>query len=772
MSPNEINASRTDDRINVLHVDDDSALVELCSEFLERKDDRISVHTETRPSDALDYLAAETVDCIISDYDMPELNGLELLDEVREEYPDLPFILFTGKGSEEIASEAIARGVTDYLQKGTGTEQYGLLANRLVNAVQQYRANRRADTLERIRKVLRDVNQALVRAETRDEIERQVCELISEAEPYQFVWIGEHDPDSQTVEPRTAAGVEDGYLDSIEITTDDSPTGQGPTGRAVREREIQVMQNILEDPAYEPWREAALERGYRSSAAVPLSYDETLYGVLNVYADRTYAFDERERELLMELAGDIGHAIYRSEVQDRQRRYKHIIENLPVGVCRATADSDAKLVEANPAVAAIVETAETDELLGHAVSDLFQNSSELEELNRELRETGAVRDRQLQVETRDEEQVWISVTAIRTEDEGDVFFDGIIQEITQRKRREEKLQQTMARLEALFEHSPDMINVHDTDGNLIDPNQQLCEKTGYDEEELIGMKVWDLDHQLKPEEARAIWTEMDVGDRYRLESEYRRKDGSTFPVEVHLQRLDFDGEERFVVISRDISERKKRQEELERQNERLEEFTSTVSHDLQNPLKVAAGRVGLAKEECDSTHLDEADRALDRMATLIDDLLTFAREGNQVSDFETIDLPDVVEECWQTVPADEATLVIETSRTIQADRGQLGQLLENLLQNAIDHGGRNVTITVGDLEDGFYVSDDGSGLPPEEGKQLFESGYTTVGERTGFGLAIVKEIAEAHGWHINATESKDSGARFEITEVTINEQLP
>ena len=105
--------------------------------------------TETSGHDALDRLATDPVDCIVSDYQMPETDGLELLTEVREQYPDLPFILFTGKGSEEVASDAITAGATDYLQKETGTDQYTILANRIVNAVEQYRTREAMARTER-----------------------------------------------------------------------------------------------------------------------------------------------------------------------------------------------------------------------------------------------------------------------------------------------------------------------------------------------------------------------------------------------------------------------------------------------------------------------------------------------------------------------------------------------------------------------------------------------------------------------------------------------
>lgn len=131
--------------IDVLHVDDEPNLADLVATFLEREDDRITVHTATTPKVGLKVLKTSDIDCIVSDYDMPERNGIELLQTVREDYPNLPFILYTGKGSEEIAGKAISNGVTDYLQKCSGTEQYALLANRIDNAVSQYKTERYAD---------------------------------------------------------------------------------------------------------------------------------------------------------------------------------------------------------------------------------------------------------------------------------------------------------------------------------------------------------------------------------------------------------------------------------------------------------------------------------------------------------------------------------------------------------------------------------------------------------------------------------------------------
>lgn len=134
--------------IRVLHVDDQVDMTELVKIYLEREDPQISVECSTDPTEALGIIRNNSIDCVVSDYDMPQLDGIELLRSVREEGNDVPFILFTGKGSEEVAGEAISAGVTDYLQKGGQSSRYTVLANRIANSVEQYRARKRVEKAE------------------------------------------------------------------------------------------------------------------------------------------------------------------------------------------------------------------------------------------------------------------------------------------------------------------------------------------------------------------------------------------------------------------------------------------------------------------------------------------------------------------------------------------------------------------------------------------------------------------------------------------------
>jgi signal transduction histidine kinase len=214
----------------------------------------------------------------------------------------------------------------------------------------------------------------------------------------------------------------------------------------------------------------------------------------------------------------------------------------------------------------------------------------------------------------------------------------------------------------------------------------------------------------------------------------------------------------------DITEREQHQAELERQNERLNMFAQTISHDLRNPLNVAMGRLAVAREEDDSEHLQTVQTALSRMETLITDVLALAKQGEDVTDLEPVSLIDTATQAWAVVETGDVALVTSEDLRFEADADRLEQVLENLFRNAIDHGGPDVTVRIGALDgnSGFYVEDDGGGIPEDKREQVFELGHSTEADGTGFGLAIVAEIVTAHDWTITVTESSNGGARFEI----------
>jgi signal transduction histidine kinase len=268
--------------------------------------------------------------------------------------------------------------------------------------------------------------------------------------------------------------------------------------------------------------------------------------------------------------------------------------------------------------------------------------------------------------------------------------------------------------------------------------------------------------------------------------------------------------------------------ELERTNERLERVAEVISHDLRSPLTVAKGRLELAEGESDSEHLESVGRSLDRMEALVEDVLTLARERDRVDELEPVDLASVCRDTWENVETANAGLAVDEELTVRADRSRLRQLLGNLFRNAVEHGSRNapshahdnavehgsrnapshahdnavehgsagpdartrlddavdgttddtdsadgvagradaeLTVTVGASNEGFYVADDGSGLPEGSEEEIFESGVTTSASGTGLGLSIIREVARGHGWEVTAGESEHGGARFDVTGV-------
>jgi DNA-binding NtrC family response regulator len=158
------------DRVEILHVEGDSEFAERTREYFDQVGDRFRVRTVSGATAALDELSTPRIDCVISNYEIAGMDGLALLERVREEFPDLPFIIFTGAGSEAVASDALTGGATDYIRRDGETDQFDLLANRVRNAVERYRATRRAAAEERVSRVIRAVDRALVRADSEADI--------------------------------------------------------------------------------------------------------------------------------------------------------------------------------------------------------------------------------------------------------------------------------------------------------------------------------------------------------------------------------------------------------------------------------------------------------------------------------------------------------------------------------------------------------------------------------------------------------------------------
>jgi len=921
--------------IRVLHVDDDPRLGEMVGTYLEREDDRITVRTATDAESGRAMLAEHDIDCVVSDYDMPGMDGIDFLEDVRETSPDLPFILFTGKGSEEVAADAISAGVTDYLQKESGTSQYTVLANRISNAVAATQSASRAERdRHRLEQLLKTVPGCVVQLDTdgrfvyanrraEDVLGIELAEVTDRTynDP---AWNirdldGDPIPDDQlpfrrvldTGEPLYGAehsiewpdgtrkvllvnGAplfdERGDVESVVFSLTDI------TERRERERKLdqlrtraqslmytetdaetaQLATDIADDIIGAPLsgvhllndagdalelvgKGDAIDSHFHGSPGYPrdapegsraalvweqFTEDDPLvvddlqahdalaeatparsvilqpvgdHGVFIVSSAEADAFDETDAALAELLATVLRTALDRVERERQFREEREFTEQLidTIPDLFYVAGVDGTLRRWNARVLEVTGYG-AGELEGMDAREFFAEDDR-DEVGEAIAETLAAGQASVEarVRTADGDLVPYEFTGGRLTDSDGAASGlvGIGRDITARKQRERALERLHAATRDLMraETSEAVATVgSETATEVLELSMNGVHLHDPDAAALVPVAWADRTEDPLGGPPPALPVEDSVaGEVYRTGAVERHADvreadrpfnpETPFRSELYLPLGDhgvfilasttpdaFDAADEALarVLAANVEaalDRVEQRRQLRRERDRFEEFASVVSHDLRNPLNLAQGRLELARAECDSDHLDDVAYGVDRSLSMIDDLLVLARQGVDVGEMEVVDMAALVERCWRTIEPTDATLVVDIETSIRADESRLNQLLENLLRNAVEHGstspqqaadavehgGEDVTITVGELADGdgFYVADDGPGIPDEEAEAVFETGYSTVDAGTGFGLNIVGKIADAHGWEVTLTESEAGGARFEITGV-------
>lgn len=345
----------------------------------------------------------------------------------------------------------------------------------------------------------------------------------------------------------------------------------------------------------------------------------------------------------------------------------------------------------------------------------------------------------------------------------------LVEQTVELQRREEELE----RYETYIQESTDIILTLDESHNIEYVSPSIRRILGYSPESLIGTAVSELAHPAdRPKlsdllDGLVLQTEQIVTAELRVQT----ADGKTRWIELRGgNQLDNSALEVLVTNIRDITEKKQHEQELEQQNQRLEHFASVLSHDLRNPLNVAQLRTDLvAQNNEENENIQIIQKSLHRIETMIDDLLMMARAQTMTSETEPIALIQLAKAAWQTAQTKQSSMMIDmpTDYTVEGNSDLLQNVFENLYRNAVDHNEDPVTVRVGVLADqnGFFIEDDGTGIPPDERDEIFDYGYTTSQSGTGLGLSIVQNLIEAHGWTITLTEGSDGGARFEITGV-------
>ena len=764
--------------IRVLHVDDDPSITELSAAILERAGD-ITVTTTTDPESVPERFERGAFDCIVSDYEMPGLDGLELFDRLEPafDHDDFPFILFTGRGSEEVAADALNAGVTGYLQKG-GKEQYERLANRIRNAAKQYRAQVKAERYETVLGAL-----------------GYPVYVVDETGTFRFV----NGPfaDLTGYDREEILGERTGFV-KPETTVERAETELG---------------RLLSDSGPEVARfEATIETAdgdhvrCRDHMGV-LPYEGEQFrgsvGILRVL-DREDADVEGKRDV-GEGVPDTGDGRDTESELDGGRRLddgESLFETLPdPTLLVAVGDDTPRVVRVNEAFETVFGC-DAETVAGQSVCAVLQSlPADGRTPVADALTAGTATSRVVSYETADGDRREFLFRTVPVDNDGDDRVYGVCTDITARVAYESNLTalHETARELMTAETAEEVVDIgveatrdilgHEltsihfcedgvlvpavtTDGAtaLLDelpsfaPGNSIAWRAFETGEVVVRDAVGEDPDVLNPDTAFRAEMILPLGSRgVLLAASTDRADFSESDVSLGrvlaaniqsaLAKVDREGELR------------EREASLVRQNERLDEFASIVSHDLRTPLDLAGVHLELAAEECaPNDHLEKVADAHARMADLIDDVLMWAREGDAVEATEHVSIPALLRECWAGQQTGDATLDVTTDRSVQADHGRLTQVFDNLFDNAIAYAGETATVTVGETEtgDGIYVADDGPGIPPAERDAVFDSGHTLSMEGTGFGLAIVRQIVEAHGWSVTLTESEDGGARFEI----------
>jgi DNA-binding response OmpR family regulator len=295
--------------LSVLYVDDDPLLLDVGKLFLEQSG-AFQVEILSSTAEALEKIRTNNYDAVISDYQMPEMDGIQFLKAVREQYPHLPFIIFTGKGREEIVIEALNNGADHYLQKGGDPKsQFAELKHNIERAVERKRTHDTILHLNRLNAVLSSTNRAVVRIRNREALLNETCRIAVEEGKFLMAWIGMIDMKTRTVNPVAACGYVDGYLNTLSISVDNIPCSMGLTGTAIREGRTIISNDIDSDPRMAHCRDEAAKRGYRSSASIPLHCDKKMLGAVRFYSGEKDFFNDEETHLLEDLVADICFAL-------------------------------------------------------------------------------------------------------------------------------------------------------------------------------------------------------------------------------------------------------------------------------------------------------------------------------------------------------------------------------------------------------------------------------------------------------------------------------
>ncbi|UPW01997.1 PAS domain S-box protein [Halorussus gelatinilyticus] len=652
-----------------------------------------------------------------------------------------------------------------------------------------------------------------------DDLMDEATELVAETLDHEFSKLLQLRPEEDDLLLRAGYNWDEAEIGSVTVGTEHD----SQAGYTLLAGEPVVVEDFPNEDRFS-YPDLNASRGMKSGVSIIVGSPDDPWGILETHTTERRSYADYEVQFVQSIAHILSTAIRRRDREQQLERYETVIETVEDGIYIVGPDGTFSMV--NSSFAQLVGYDRAD-LVGTSPARLYDGEivEKVEELQQEIRNgerASATVEHDLYTGSGGSFPAETTFTLRRTETGYERV--GVTRDITERKRFEQtltalhessrellQLETADAVAKSVLQTTTDVLGIRGAGIYLYDEEREKLTPAAVSE--YVADLFDDLPAFEEGDEA-LTWRAFADGETIRFDDvantdlTYRDdtplRSGLWIPLGDHgvlavvsTEIGAFDADDRTLAdllaatteaaldrVERE-RERRRHERELEAQNERLDAFASMLAHELRNPLEIAQIYLDMGVEstvggDADASSFREVERALDRIEEMIETLLVVTRRGGSVETTEALNLGGVAREWWDDL-APGGTLVVETDREIVADSSRLRQLLENLYRNAEEHAGPDATVRVGDLPDGsaseasgastdesvggFYVEDDGPGIPEDERGEVFDPGYSTSNVGIGFGLAVVEQLVEAHRWDCTITESEAGGARFEFTNV-------